>query len=326
MSGQPDTVTNKTELPDFVQPYAKDYLASTSQVARQPYQPYGGQRVAGLNDVQYGAMDATMNRAMQGTPEQAAGRANLTGTLSGQYLGAQAPRNAQADVRNEFAGSNPHLQGMIDASAGDIARNYSMTAAPTWRTANNASGSFGNAGLAEMEALDRSNLQRNIGDVSRQMRFADYTQQQGLAENRAQRQFTAGENLAQRQQGLFDAERGRQMQGLAMVPGFASMDYQDIDRMIGVGDALQRQQQAYFDDDYSRFTEARDYPLRQLDILGRGLGMNYGSTQTGQQPGPNKGAGMLGGAMLGAQMGSIIPGLGTGIGAGAGALLGLLGI
>lgn len=407
MSGSPDTVTQKTEPPEWAVPYFKNYLQQGAETANQPYQPYGGQRTADLNPVQYGAMDAITNRAMQGTPEAGAGRAELTRTLSGGYLGTQAPtnsylgatnpnaatvnpmagvrnpsasamnpfagvRNEAADARNPYAGSNPYLQQSIDDAQGDVVRAYNLTAAPSYGTANARSGSFGNAGLAEMENESRRQLQGELGRISTGMRLQDYTQQQQLGENAVNRQFQSGESLASRlfgagsqqagqrfqagesganrlfgagqqqannlfssgenfanrlfsggeaqagrQQSGYENERSRMLSGLGMVPALSGLDYQDALQMLNVGGMLQGQDQRYRDEDYGRFTEARDYPLKQLDVLGRSLGVNFGQTSQQQQPGTSPIAGAAGGAMAGSAFGPW--------GAGIGGLLGLLG-
>jgi hypothetical protein len=44
-------------------------------------------------------------------------------------------------------------------------------------------------------------------------------------------------------------------------------------------------EQQGLDDNYRRFQEAQGYPQRQVEQLGRALGINYGSSQT--SPGAN---------------------------------------
>jgi len=357
MSGSTDTVTQKNEPPDWAVPYFKNYLQQGSNVAAQPYQAYSGSRVADFNPTQYAGMDAAYNRAMQGTPEQSAGRAELTKTASGGYLGNSAStnanlgatnqqanaynpnagvRNESANVTNPYAGDNKYLQQMIDSASGDVRRNYDQSVRPQLDSLKAQSGSFGNANLQSVDAESQRQLAGELGRVTSGLRFNDYTTQQGLAENAANRKFQAGEGLAQRlfgagqqqsqnqyasgeslanrrfsggesqagrNQAGYEAERGRMMGSLSMVPQFANMDYTDINALLGVGDAQQQQQQRYLDDDYGRFTEARDYPLKQLDIVGRMLGgANYGQTSQQQQPGTSGAATAAGGALAASAM------------------------
>lgn len=301
--------TVKTEPPSWAVPYLQNYMQKGADVANQPYKPYTGQTVAQLNPTQYGALDAITKRAQQGTPEQSAGRQELTGTLAGRYLGHQT-------AKNPYAGSNPYLTQQIDQAQGDVVRNYNNVTAPAYGGANAKSGSFGNAGLAEMENASRRDLMGQLGNISSGMRFNDYTTQQGLAESDLNRQ-----------QSGYEGERNRMLAALGQVPGFANMDYTDAQALLGVGNTLQDQNQRNLNDQYNRFNEAQNYPAKQLGILGSVFGnQSVGSSTTQQLPSANRGAGALGGALGGAQLGSMIfPGMGTGIGAGLGGLLGLFG-
>jgi hypothetical protein len=104
----------------------------------------------------------------------------------------------------------------------------------------------------------------------------------------------------------------------------ANFGMQYGDRSFQAGDYFRNQQQQQYDNSRNNFNEARDWNVRNLDILKGGMtGMPYG-TQTSQPLTRNAGAGLLGGAATGAQIGSVIPGVGTAIGAGVGGLLGLL--
>lgn len=121
---------------------------------------------------------------------------------------------------------------------------------------NARSGSFGNSGIQE-------NTARSLGDVAGNLRYQDYNN-----------------------------ERQRQMQALGLAPSIANQDYTDAQQLINAGQGFQSQDQRNLTDQYSRFQEAQNYPQTQLQTLGRGLGLNWGSTQTG--PSANNAAQWLG--------------------------------
>lgn len=73
----------------------------------------------------------------------------------------------------------------------------------------------------------------------------------------------------------------------------------DIARLLSIGGMQQEQEQKYLGDAYNRFTEARDYPLEQLNTRLAALGMSpYGRTQTTKESSPT-------------DWGSIIKGVGS---------------
>lgn len=124
---------------------------------------------------------------------------------------------------------------------------------------NARTGSFGNSGVQETTA-------RSLGSIAGNMRYQDYNN-----------------------------ERNRQQSAIGMAPTIANQDYFDAQQLLGAGQGFQGAEQANLTDQYNRFLEGRSYPEQQLATMGRGLGLGYGSTQTG--PGSNNLAQGLGTAM-----------------------------
>lgn len=116
-------------------------------------------------------------------------------------------------------------------------------------TLNARSGSFGNSGIQQATA-------RSLGDIATTMR---------------------GNN--------FQAERSRMQSAVGMAPTIANQDYLDAQQLLSAGQGYQQANQANLTDSYNRFLEARDYPQQQLATLGKGIGLNFGSSTT--QPGAN---------------------------------------
>src|SRR4051812_29991817 len=85
------------------------------------------------------------------------------------------------DYTNPFLGKeNPYLQQTIDKAQGDLVRNYNLTTQPAYNSAMVRSGSFGNAGVQQMNESAQKNLQGSLGDVSNSMRMQDYGRQQDM--------------------------------------------------------------------------------------------------------------------------------------------------
>lgn len=275
------TTTSTSSYPTFAQPYAAGYLQRAQQVTDSPYQAYTGPMVADMTSYQTGALGGIAQRAMQGSPVMSAANGALPGYFGGQGSATQNP----------YAGSNPYLQQNIDAAQGDLARNWNNVAAPSWATANQQSGSFGNAGLAMAENNARADMQRNMGQIGSQMRMQDYTQQQQL-----------GESFAARNDAAFSGAQSRGLQALGMAPTFAQQDYTDLNAMLGAGNQLQAQNQRVADSGYQQYLDARQYPYQQLDYFGNALRSAVGSqgTQTQTSPGASTGSQIVGGALTGA--------------------------
>lgn len=82
---------------------------------------------------------------------------------------------------NPFLGqNNPYLQQNIDATLGDITRNYNTAVKPQTESAMVGSGSFGNSGLQQMQGEQQRNLAQQLGNTAGNMRMQDYNQQQNM--------------------------------------------------------------------------------------------------------------------------------------------------
>jgi hypothetical protein len=112
------------------------------------------------------------------------------------------------------------------------------------------SGSFGNSGVYQ-------NTAQELGDVSARIRGTDYAN-----------------------------ERQRMVSSIGLAPTIANQDYTDAQQLLAAGQGFRGFEQQNLDDQYRRFQEAQNYPQQQLATLGRGLGLNYGSSSTvpGQNP------------------------------------------
>jgi hypothetical protein len=129
------------------------------------------------------------------------------------------------------------------------------------------SGSFGNSGVAAQTA-------KAIGDSTNALNFANYNQSANLAES-----------------GL-----NRQAQMIPQALTYQNQNLGNASALLQSGAMQQQQGQKTLDNWWN-------YPMQQLDIMGRPLGFNAGQTQTQNIPG-NPWASALGGGLLGLQIGS----------------------
>lgn len=229
-----------------------------------------------------------------------------------QGLNAQAQRGMSGSPINQAAGSeltktlgggylnaNPYLDQLVQSAQGDVTKAYNESIVPQQNAMRARSGSFGNMGVEQAIGSQANDFTKQLGNISTQIRGTDYAN-----------------------------ERNRMQGAIGLAPSIANQDYVDANAVTQAGAGFQQQNQAQLSDAFSRWQDQQNYGQRQLDTLGKGLGMNFGSTTTGGQAGGGTGGfirGGLGGAATGASIGSIVPGIGTGIGAAVGGGLGALG-
>ena len=103
------------------------------------------------------------------------------------YLG-QNTQQASAATNSMAGVGNPYLTQAIDSASADAARNFNQSTMPQLDRMMAQSGSFGNAGVMQLKQNAMSDFGRNLGNIANSARMQDYTAQQNLAENLANRQ------------------------------------------------------------------------------------------------------------------------------------------
>lgn len=122
---------------------------------------------------------------------------------------------------NPFLGQNPYLQQNIDATLGDITRNYNLAVKPNTESAMVRSGSFGNSGLQQMQGEQQRNLAQTMGNTAGAMRMQDYGQQQQMY------QWDQGFNAAN-YNNTFNQNQTLFQNAQALMGNTANMNQQDV--------------------------------------------------------------------------------------------------
>ena len=179
---------------------------------------------------------------------------------------------------NPFLGrDNPYLTQKIDQAQGDLVRNYNLTAQPAFNSAMVNSGSFGNAGVQQMNENAQKNLQSELGDISTNMRGQDYRDQQSMF------QWDQGFDRS-----LYNDAYSQNMNNLTTGIGL-------LGTMAG-----------YNANDLTNANNIQNTPLnylQQFSQIASGIG-GMGSTSTGTQSQQGGGSNPLMSALGGAQLGN----------------------
>lgn len=241
------TQVNKVELPAWVNEASQQNWQLAKDVAGRPLEQFQGQEVADPSAMTTQGYD--MLRGM---------------------LGKTDPTYAEAESLYRKAGGPLDINAFLNPYTNEVEQraigNANTALAQQLRGASDAatkSKAWGGSRAAIEQAVTRGEGIRNIGDLSAQLRS------QG---------FNTAANLAQGQQaserasaaGLVGAAAGRQAAGLT-----------DVNALLTSGGQEQTQRQRLIDAAKAKFTEARNYPIEQLNLRLAALGMSpYGKTET----------------------------------------------
>lgn len=201
----------------------------------------------------------TGNTVAQLNPYQTQGiNAQAQRGAAGSPVNAAAGTELQKTLSGGYLNNNPYLAKQYDAAAGSITKNYNNSVIPQLTALDARSGSFGNTGVASVTGQAQGQLAEQLGNVATNLYGNDYA-----------------------------AERNRMQTAVSQAPSIANQDYVDASAVQNAGAQYQAQDQKNLTDNYQRFQEAQAYPEKQLNILGKGLGYNYGGSSTSTSPGAN---------------------------------------
>jgi hypothetical protein len=288
------------ELPEWARGYAKDTLAKTSaltDINTNPYQQYGGERIAGFNPMQQQAFQgaANMQPSQQvGMGSDIAGMAGLS-ALNTNYQGGNF-QGGQFDTQAAQQYMSPYTQNVVDYQKSQALRDFQI-AQPMRNAQAVRQGAFGGSRGAIVDA----EAQRTLNS---QLQGIEATGQQAAFQN-AQQQFNTDQARRLQAQGMGEASRqygaGLGMQGLQTGLQSAStlgqLGQTQYGQEMGInqlqsayGTQQQQQAQRPMDMAYQDFMNQQNYPYKQLGFMSdmiRGLPLGQQSTAQVYQAPPS---------------------------------------
>lgn len=284
---------------------------AVGNVLNEPWQAYGGQRIAGITPDQTSAMDSIRHTVLGGgAPDTMAGRNSAMQLAQGPGGRNQNPwaEAAVSAEENQYGGMNsPEFLNMLGVGTRRIRDEFAKGTEAETRRMFNLSGAFGGSAHQQATQDNQEALGRSLSDYIDQASQQQYDRSAGLREADISRDlqsqqfdknigFTGYENALQRQLGAIPL--AFQGQGLA---------FDAAKQLMGIGDFQRSYGQQLLDQDYTNWADQRNWERNNIGWMANLLGQAQGSTgvtqQLGGYQGINPGAGLLGAAAIGRGMG-----------------------
>jgi hypothetical protein len=339
LSKGPKTLTNTSTSATTIDPALKARQDALWQqaggIANQPYQPYTGERVAGLTPDQLASFEAARGAAGAGIGEldAASGGAGLLGMTSRSDLYSKADEAVGAGVsaRSGAAGykqyMDPYTGEVIDAAMSDLEQNRGDVQNQI-RLRQAAEGAFGGSRSGVEASLTNRDFARQAAATAAGLRSQGFDRALGYNAADQNRELQAGTASAANATAASLANAGNKLQAglgagnlrlnaLNLLGNFGAqrqrMGAYGADLLSRSGGQQQAQDQMQKDVDYQAWQEAQNDPYKKTDLLSRILQSGqYGTSTstTSTVPNPNRGSflGTLGG--IAGIAGGLIPGLG----------------
>ena len=283
------TVT-QTAIPEYARPYVETMLGKSealTNIDQNPYQNYGGQRIAGFNPTQENAFQEAINRQSAGQLAPATGLAAASGMgslgIAGQMAGAgQQYANQATNPFAQQAYMSPYIQNALQPQLAEMQRQYDITGSQQRATAAGR-GAFGGS----RDALMRAENERNKNMAMNQAIGSGY-QNAFQAAQQAQ-QFGANLGLQGYQgalSGLGQAGQAASTLGQLGQTQFGQESALNAERQK-IGAVQQAQAQQGLDLGYQDFLKQKNYPYQQLAFMSdmlRGLPLSQSAQQVYTAP------------------------------------------
>lgn len=277
--GQPPSTylaptTAETNLPQWYQDAQRGLITQASAIANEPYSPYSGPRVAGLDSLQ----------------QQAIGNAGTAGQAGASTLqqGADLAYNAgntQFEPAQFQQFMSPYTNGLMDTIALRGQRNLSENILPQINDSFIGSGMpFGSRHEDITGRAVRDANESILGEQSKALQ-SSYDSAMSTYQNALQRQAQTG--------GILSGIGTGQTQNEVQAGGFQNL----------MGGVEQANQQQNLDTAYGDFQNQKNYPLQQLDVVNsilKGYSPYQSKTATTVAGSPNTTATYPGQTALGA--------------------------
>ncbi len=264
--GKGGTTTQTVTIPPEVMARYSAVNARAEEVAKQPFQQYGGQFVANLTPTQQAGIQATNESSQLAQPYFGAG-AGLT--LGGAQAVGPLTRGQIGYYESPYTESvaAPTYQALRQQQGQELAQQQANAI---------RAGAFGGS----RSGIERANLMRQQNLATAQALAPIY--QQG---------YQQAVQTAMGQQGVVASDLARQMQAGQQIAGLGTgaqqAALQGAQAQIGAGTLEQQTQQADLTARYQQFLQERGYPFQVAQFLANiamGTGALSGSTTTTQQP------------------------------------------
>jgi len=287
------TVTQVSDLPEYIKPYVEKLLATTEKVYDQPYVPYTGQRLAEPSAAQQSALSGIVE-----TFTGPDGKFMMPGASSFEQAGqlVQQATKQFGDVSPvEFQQKymSPYQQAVTDIQKREFAKEAIRKEQQRAALARQA-GAFGGSRDVLERMLGEEATQRGLSDIEATGLQSAY--EQGLKQFEADR--AAARSGATQLGQLSTQEQAQTLSGLGALQT--------------AGETQRALEQQPLDIAYEEFARQQTYPkqaLQELSGIIRGYAQKpdiYGTTQQFQQP-PSLGQQLL-------SAGTVAAGISSGLG------------
>lgn len=266
------------QMPKWLSDYTKGLIARANAIAAEPYQPYGGPRIAGFRPEEEMGFGMTAQNVGAYQPYLQAGTGFLGGALNQAAgmlgSGTQTFPGAVGEYMDPFIGN------VLNRQADLASRQFTESTLPALQGAFTRAGQFGSDRMMELAGRATRDFSEGLTDQQLAALSGAYGQAADIFGQDAARALQ-GAGIA----GELGIQGARQYGALGEMA--SRMGYGDAAAMEALGRTLRGQDQRSLDLAYQDFLRQRDYPRESIDWMSSVIrGMPYDRMSRSREYGP----------------------------------------
>lgn len=254
--------TTNTNVPTWLSDYTQGIIARANMEAANPYQPYGGPRIAPFTPDQTSAQEMIRSNAGKFSPFAESGLETTEG-ITGQASGVIG--QSLAGAGRTFPGAvseymNPYIDNVINRQKEIATRNFNEEIMPGIKNTFTRAGQYGSTRMADAIGKAANRVTQDIQSSADAALAGGYGQAADIFGADANRQGTLA------QLGIQGGLQGAEQQGI-LAKLAQQMGLGDAAALDASGTAQQGQIQKNLDLALGDFEAQRDYNKNQLNWL-----------------------------------------------------------
>ena len=267
----------QTSIPEYARPYVETALGKTAaltDINQNPYQPYQGQQVADLSQLQQQAMNSIGGQQVASQLGDATNLAYNVGQRGFNAGDAYRQQATSAEAMGQYM--SPYMQNVVDVQSQE-ARRQADISRQSQKSQAVGQGAFGGSRSAIVQSEADRNLATQLGQIQAQgsqNAFQQAQQAQQFGANLGLQGINAAGSAASTLGALGQTQFGQQM-------GINQAQMQ-------AGALQQAQQQRGLDVAFQQYQDQLNYPYKQLAFqsdMFRGLPLSQSATTMYQNTG-----------------------------------------
>lgn len=278
----PSTTTygsSTSDLPKWLSDYTQGLIGRANAVAGEEYQPYGGQRLAGLTPDQENAFAITRQASGNYLPLMSGAQSAAQGALTQAAPYMQQAGRTFPGAAQEYM--DPYIENVVNRAGTLTNRALNEKFLPS------VANYFGAAGSGPRSTQMRATVDRGVRDLTEGLHEQSLA---ALSGGYGQAGQMFGQDAAR--MGALAQTAGNLGLGSAQVQGALAetgqnLALRDAAAQAAVGETLQGDEQRSLDLAYQDFERQRDFPRENVDWMSNIIrGTPHGTTSTTSATGP----------------------------------------